>query len=135
MCHASCCAPGFPCATYNDYGRAIFSEIQALVGITRRAYQSSVCKLEPIGHAGGSGVTMLITHDRKYIVKQITRAEKQKLVAMLEDYYLHIKKSTKTGSLICSILGLFACALWGPRWGPIGSRGGPLLSGGDPLPR
>eukprot|EP00667_Euglena_gracilis_P001222 EG_transcript_1222 len=101
--------PGFPSATYNDYGRAVFGEIHGLLGINRQAYQASVCKLCPINHAGGSGVKMLLSHDRRYVVKQITATEKRTLVGLLEDYYAHLRERAASGSsAISCIIGCHA---------------------------
>eukprot|EP01012_Entosiphon_sulcatum_P060351 TRINITY_DN8526_c0_g1_i1.p1 TRINITY_DN8526_c0_g1~~TRINITY_DN8526_c0_g1_i1.p1 ORF type:complete len:857 (+),score=151.51 TRINITY_DN8526_c0_g1_i1:208-2571(+) len=98
--------PGFSSATFNDYGTNIFAEIHSLCGIDRTSYAKSVCKLQPISHAGGTSVKMLLTHDARYIVKQLTTAEKDKFVSIASGYYQHLRDHPE--SKIARILGVHA---------------------------
>eukprot|EP00669_Euglena_mutabilis_P001709 TRINITY_DN12295_c0_g1_i1.p1 TRINITY_DN12295_c0_g1~~TRINITY_DN12295_c0_g1_i1.p1 ORF type:complete len:369 (+),score=145.94 TRINITY_DN12295_c0_g1_i1:350-1456(+) len=102
--------PGFPQASYTDYAPEVFSEIQALYQVASRDYQRSICRLETIGHAGGSGVRMLLTHDRLYIVKQITPKERDTLLRMLERYYKHIQASIGAQGMPTAVIApIFGC--------------------------
>eukprot|EP00667_Euglena_gracilis_P000605 EG_transcript_605 len=104
--------PGFPQASYTDYAPEIFSEIQALYHVNPRDYRRSLCRLQAIGHAGGSGVRMLMTHDRLFVVKQVTHSERNELLRILRRYYKHLQGSATAGgppaSLIVPIFGCHA---------------------------
>eukprot|EP00667_Euglena_gracilis_P001358 EG_transcript_1358 len=124
--------PGFPSATYNDYAGHIFTEIQGLVHLQQQQqraqsaafregpplslsqmYRRSVCKLELLpSHAGSTPVRMLLTHDQKYLIKQITHAEHRKLMAIAEGYYYHLREHPN--SLLTRIVGCHAIRMH--RW-------------------
>ena len=56
--------------------------------------------------AGASGSFFFFSHDNRFLIKTLLSEEKQKMLAMLDDYVQHIKLSGNQ-SLIARIYGIF----------------------------
>ena len=56
--------------------------------------------------AGRSGMQIIVTHDQKFIVKEITSVEKNYLLKLSHDYYNYVYKNEF--ALLAKIYGLFS---------------------------
>lgn len=101
------------------YSPKVFADLRSCDGISCKDYIES---LDPIlnlkdynmslASGGRSGNPIIFTHDKKYLIKTISKGEKNAFVAMLSDFH---KRLTMSDSFLCRIYGLFRVKLGGKR--------------------
>jgi len=97
--------------TVRKYSPLIFHHILKSDGISINEF---IVSLDPITNfkmisdsfaiGGGSANPILFTHDKKYLIKTISKDEKDTFIKMLPEYH---RKMVKGKSLLCRIYGVF----------------------------
>lgn len=92
---------------FKDYCPFVFRKIREAFGLTARKYLGSLTGryiLSELFSPGKSKAYLYYSHDFRYIIKNISRAEKKKLLEMLPAYLDHVSKNPNT--LLAKYLGL-----------------------------
>ena len=102
-----------------EYAPYVFNKIRGMIGFTERQYMKSLGPENILGNLllgnlhtmselaseGKSGSLFYLTHDSKFYVKTISKAEHDQAFRILEDYYHHLKRNPNT--LLCKITNLY----------------------------
>ncbi len=95
---------------FHDFFPARFEDIRISVGIPTEEYVTSLRKTTKERFSdGASGAFLFFSHDRKYIIKSMTSAEREVLLEMLPAYHAHVKNHPE--SLLTRFLGCHSVSL------------------------
>ena len=90
----------------------MFHIIRKIDGIKIEDYKESLNPLknkdkitQSFASGGNSDSPIIFTHDRRYLIKSISRSEKDMLIKILPEYH-HRMKDTK--SFLCRVYGLYS---------------------------
>ena len=94
------------------YAPLVFYLIRKIDGIKLDDYKESLSPLknkdkisQSFASGGNSDNPIIFTHDRRYLIKSISRSEKEMLVKILPEYHLRMKEGK---SFICRLYGLYS---------------------------
>jgi hypothetical protein len=101
--------------TFNEFGGWIFKAIRSLFMVTPKSFVDSIQSgLTVIGSgAGRSGAFFFITHDKKFILKSVSKVESQLLMTLLPSYLAHVKDFPDT--LLTRYYGLYSAEIGGRK--------------------
>ncbi|KAJ4956092.1 hypothetical protein NE237_012875 [Protea cynaroides] len=94
---------------WKDYCPAVFRQLQDLDNINYAGYMLSVCRYETIREivsSGKNGCPFYLSDDNRFVVKTLHKSEIKAFLAMLPNYYRHVKKFR--GTLLTKFYGLHA---------------------------
>ena len=94
------------------YAPLVFHIIRKIDGIKLEEYKESLNPLknkdkitQSFASGGNSDSPIIFTHDRKYLIKSISRSEKEMLFKILPEYHQRMKESK---SFLCRVYGLYS---------------------------
>ncbi|GBG77014.1 hypothetical protein CBR_g23344 [Chara braunii] len=93
--------------SWKDYCPMVFRHLREKFGIDAGEYMVSLCgntALRELSSPGKSGSVFYLSHDDKFIIKTMKKAEMQVLLRMLPHYYRHVRKYDNT--LLTKFFGL-----------------------------
>ncbi|MCO5567186.1 hypothetical protein L7F22_020874 [Adiantum nelumboides] len=92
---------------WKDYCPAVFRHLRELFRIDTADYMMSICGesgLRELSSPGKSGSVFYISHDDRFLIKTVRRAEGKVLLGMLWNYYNHVRLNENT--LLAKFYGL-----------------------------
>ena len=95
--------------SYVAYSHAAFADLRELFGVDAAGYTKSLGGHKDAKFDGGaSGAIMFFSADKRYIIKQVEKAEREKLVELLPGYHEHMRENDGSTMLLrvlqcCSI--------------------------------
>ncbi|MCO5561059.1 hypothetical protein L7F22_014680 [Adiantum nelumboides] len=92
---------------WKDYCPAVFRHLRELFRIDTADYMMSICGengLRELSSPGKSGSVFYISHDDRFLIKTVRRAEGKVLFGMLWNYYNHVRLNENT--LLAKFYGL-----------------------------
>ncbi|KAI5060162.1 hypothetical protein GOP47_0024582 [Adiantum capillus-veneris] len=92
---------------WKDYCPAVFRHLRELFKIDTAEYMMSICGdtgLRELSSPGKSGSVFYISHDDRFLIKTVRKAEGKVLLGMLWNYYNHVRLNENT--LIAKFYGL-----------------------------
>ena len=94
------------------YAPLVFHIIRKLDGIKIDDYKESLNPLKnkekiqkSFASGGNSDSPIIFTHDKHFLIKSISRREKDKFIKILPEYHLRMKEAK---SFICRVYGLYS---------------------------
>ncbi|KAH9608061.1 hypothetical protein KSS87_019456 [Heliosperma pusillum] len=99
---------------WKDYCPLVFRTLRNLFKVDAADYMLSICgndALRELSSPGKSGSFFYLTHDDKYMIKTIKKAEVKVLLRMLPAYYKHVR--TFEDTLVTRFYGLHCVKLTG----------------------
>ena len=101
---------------FEDFAPAVFHDIRARCGVNTASYLRSMCSVPLSGGkvgAGKSGMLFFFSHDKKYVIKTVTKSELPFFLKLLRDYHTHI--ATHMNTLLNRFFGLYRMKLPGTK--------------------
>ena len=95
--------------SYVAYSHAAFADLRELFGVDAAGYTKSLGGHKDAKFDGGaSGAIMFFSADKRYIIKQVEKAERETLVKLLPGYHEHMRENDGSTMLLrvlqcCSI--------------------------------
>ncbi|XP_038680291.1 phosphatidylinositol 4-phosphate 5-kinase 6-like [Tripterygium wilfordii] len=99
---------------WKDYCPVVFRTLRKLFNVDAADYMLSICgndALRELSSPGKSGSFFYLTHDDRYMIKTIKKAEVKVLIRMLPAYYNHVRAFENT--LVTKFYGLHCVKLTG----------------------
>ncbi|XP_031399947.1 phosphatidylinositol 4-phosphate 5-kinase 6-like isoform X1 [Punica granatum] len=99
---------------WKDYCPLVFRTLRKLFKVDAADYMISLCgndALRELSSPGKSGSFFYLTHDDRYMIKTIKKAETKMLLKMLPAYYTHVRAFENT--LVTKFFGLHCVKLTG----------------------
>jgi plasmid maintenance system killer protein len=94
------------------YAPLVFHILRKIDGIKLDEYKDSLSPVknkdkitQSFASGGNSDNPIIFTHDRKYLLKSISRSEKDMLMKILPEYHLRMKEAK---SFLCRVYGLYS---------------------------
>ncbi|KAI3525970.1 hypothetical protein L1887_05109 [Cichorium endivia] len=100
---------------WKDYCPLVFRTLRMLFKVDAADYMLSICgndALRELSSPGKSGSFFYLTHDDRYMIKTIKKAEVKAILRMLSTYYNHFRSFEHT--LLTKFYGLHCVKLTGP---------------------
>ncbi|KVI03447.1 MORN motif-containing protein [Cynara cardunculus var. scolymus] len=100
---------------WKDYCPLVFRTLRMLFKVDAADYMLSICgndALRELSSPGKSGSFFYLTHDDRYMIKTIKKAEVKAILRMLSAYYNHFRVFENT--LLTKFFGLHCVKLTGP---------------------
>uniref|UniRef100_A0A5B7BIK9 Phosphatidylinositol 4-phosphate 5-kinase n=1 Tax=Davidia involucrata TaxID=16924 RepID=A0A5B7BIK9_DAVIN len=100
---------------WKDYCPLVFRTLRKLFKVDAADYMISICgndALRELSSPGKSGSFFYLTHDDRYMIKTMKKAEVKVLLRMLSAYYSHVRAFENT--LVTKFYGLHCVKLNGP---------------------
>ncbi|KAL7599024.1 phosphatidylinositol 4-phosphate 5-kinase 4 [Lactuca sativa] len=100
---------------WKDYCPLVFRTLRMLFKVDAADYMLSICgndALRELSSPGKSGSFFYLTHDDRYMIKTIKKAEVKAILRMLSAYYNHFRSFEHT--LLTKFYGLHCVKLTGP---------------------
>ncbi|CAI0374539.1 unnamed protein product [Linum tenue] len=100
---------------WKDYCPLVFRSLRKLFKVDAADYMLSICgdnALRELSSPGKSGSFFYLTHDDRYMIKTMKKAEVKVLIRMLAAYYNHVRAFDNT--LVIRFYGLHCVKLTGP---------------------
>ncbi|KAK4753179.1 hypothetical protein SAY87_021977 [Trapa incisa] len=100
---------------WKDYCPQVFRTLRKLFKVDPADYMLSICgnnALRELSSPGKSGSFFYLTHDDRYMIKTMKKAEAKVLIRMLSAYYNHFRGFENT--LVTKFYGLHCVKLIGP---------------------
>ncbi|KAJ8770367.1 hypothetical protein K2173_014980 [Erythroxylum novogranatense] len=100
---------------WKDYCPLVFRSLRKLFKVDAADYMLSICgndALRELSSPGKSGSFFYLTHDDKYMIKTMKKAECKVFIRMLAAYYNHVRAFENT--LVIKYFGLHCVKLNGP---------------------
>ncbi|CAI9787513.1 unnamed protein product [Fraxinus pennsylvanica] len=100
---------------WKDYCPKVFRTLRMLFKVDPADYMLSICgddALRELSSPGKSGSFFYLTHDDRYMIKTMKKAEVKVLLRMLNAYYNHVRAFENT--LVTKYFGLHCVKLNGP---------------------
>lgn len=101
---------------WKDYCPMVFRNLREMFKLDAAEYMMSMCGddgLRELASPGKSGSIFYLSHDDRFVIKTLKRAELKVLLKMLPKYYEHVKEHENT--LITKFFGLHRITLRGRR--------------------
>ncbi|KAJ8421679.1 hypothetical protein Cgig2_026667 [Carnegiea gigantea] len=101
---------------WKDYCPLVFRTLRKLFKVDAADYMLSICgndALRELSSPGKSGSFFYLTHDDKYMIKTMKKAEVKVLIRMLPAYYNHVR--TFEDTLVTRFYGLHCVKLTGTQ--------------------
>ena len=102
---------------FEDFAPACFRQLRNKGwGIDDASYMNSMCRSPLSGGQvgeGKSGMLFFFSHDKKYIVKTVTKAELPFFIKIMKDYHFHMLQSLD--SLLSRFMGLYRMKVAGNK--------------------
>ncbi|XVF82321.1 hypothetical protein PTKIN_Ptkin16aG0037200 [Pterospermum kingtungense] len=99
---------------WKDYCPLVFRTLRKLFNVDAADYMISICgndALRELSSPGKSGSFFYLTHDDRYMIKTMRKAEVKVLIRMLPAYYNHVRSYENT--LVTKFYGLHCVKLTG----------------------
>ncbi|KAG0501141.1 hypothetical protein HPP92_001213 [Vanilla planifolia] len=99
---------------WKDYCPLVFRSLRKLFKVDPADYMISICgndALRELSSPGKSGSFFYLTHDDRYMIKTMKKAEVKVLLRMLQSYYKHVRGFENT--LVTRFFGLHCVKLTG----------------------